>query len=104
LAQPIFLLEIGTQLVPSEKSSKFFWAVSATLQKLSKVKNCPIGENSPNLATLFVTTFSELYKRGRLSAQAYSRLEADPQPRTLTGTRWRPEVDGPWLFWLPPVA
>jgi hypothetical protein len=35
-----------------ERSSPDIWALSVILIKLPKVNNDPIGENSPNLATM----------------------------------------------------
>jgi hypothetical protein len=34
------------------KSSSIIWAISVIFTKLPKVKNDPMGENSPNLVTL----------------------------------------------------
>jgi hypothetical protein len=34
------------------KSSTKMWAITVIFQKLSKVNNCPIGDNFPNLVTL----------------------------------------------------
>jgi hypothetical protein len=50
VAQPVFQNWRITRIV--EKSSQRIWPTSEILNKLPKINNCPIGENSPNLVTL----------------------------------------------------
>jgi hypothetical protein len=46
----------GCKTFALEKSSKKIQVTSDTLKELPKVSNSPLGENSPNLVTLLVST------------------------------------------------
>jgi hypothetical protein len=50
-----FLVKINTQPIPWEKVTKKFRLLRQFSQKLPKVNNGPMGENSPNLVTLFIS-------------------------------------------------